>query len=1007
MRSEGELPPLQGSGGGAGDGGGGGASGFQHTTLARAAATYARRGWLVLPCRPGSKEPLSAAVPRGLANATDDLATAISWWRRWPQANIAVNLGASHLAALDIDNPALAEAVLAACPGLPVITWCQKTPSGGLHVVVSYEEGEPPRTRHLHDARGHRLGELRSAGAYILVWPSQTGAGAYRLLSPHAPWEPGAVKSFLMADDAEAYLLGLLREAGVELRETGPRPPAFATGRPLQEGDGRNAALYLTGRRLLREGVPPQVVEETLRALNRNPDVIAQPLPERELDTVIGHVLTQPMAGNGHAPVSALAGTLPVITLVPGAYDLAQVVDRAWEALLASGRPPRLFRQGDALVEVEGGGAKVIGVARLRELLARAASWQRPSPHGFLPVPPPEAVAQAMLERPHPDLPPLRGVVRVPIITEEGIIATPGYHATTGLYYLPGPGLEEIPPVPDQPTAEDVVEAKRLLLEELLGDFPFDCPASRAGAVAMLLTPFLHQLIAGPAPLFLLDKPAPGSGATLLASAIALVATGEAPTYLPPRESEEEWRKAITSILMRGAGMVLIDNARALSSTTLSSAITATAWADRLLGRNSIITVPNLATWAVSGNNPALSLELARRCVRVRLEPPSERPWTRTGFRYPNLLGWVKEHRAHLVWAALVLARHWLALGRPSPSCPRPGMFEAWAEVVGGVLESAGIEGFLANVGEVYEEAEASPFLERARGLVAMWWQRFGEEAVTVAQLVEAAQEEELEPAAQEKREKDRQARRLGTMLHRLRGRVFALEATTVRVTKAGVDAHRKQGLWRLVPLGTPREVREVAGSPKADAGHPPPVADGLSEFPQVPATSRKGGGVSEQALRQAFEEEGGGDLLAEEEAAEAGAGAPLIREESAPPPPEGPPHPPRPCPSCRDPDGWKGKGYRLCQAPGVRVLLRTITNPDHQLLHRPEEAVAVAQRLWQEADPDVLVLAIERRGVCWAWRRELEPVLAVKQFMGFEPQVVLPLRAFIWGATQPRLEGG
>ena len=316
-QSKDDLPPtVRLPVGGAGGGGGGGASCHHHTTPAEAAASYAQRGWAILPCRPRGKEPLAAAVPRGLQDATPDPATVGSWWRRWPQANIAINLGASRLAALDIDDPALADAVLAACPGLPDDTWCQRTPRGGLHVVAAFEEDNPPRTYHLHDTQGRRLGELRSAGAYIVAWPSQTGAGAYRLLSPQAPWEPGAVRAFFTADDAEAYLLELLREVGVELQEAAPRSPAFATGRPLREGDGRNTSLYLTGRRLLREGVPPQVVAATLRGLNANPDVIAQPLPERELETVIQHVLAQPLPGNGSSPdlrgaIEGLVGSVP------------------------------------------------------------------------------------------------------------------------------------------------------------------------------------------------------------------------------------------------------------------------------------------------------------------------------------------------------------------------------------------------------------------------------------------------------------------------------------------------------------------------------------------------------------------------------------------------------------------------------------------------------------------------------------------------------------------------
>jgi hypothetical protein len=498
-------------------------------------------------------------VSHGLLAATTDAQEVATWWGKWAQANIGINLGEARLVALDIDDPSLAEAVLASCPGLPRETWCQRTPRGGLHLVAAFEEGEPPRTRHLYDAQGRRLGELRSDGAYILAWPSRTESGAYELLSPRLPWEDGAVKGFFTAQDTEVFLLGLLREVGVELRKAVPRGPAFPTGQPLHDGDGRNNALYLTGRRLLKEGVPAQVVEAVLRELNANPAVMAEPLPMRELETVITHVLTQPLtshppAKNGHASREALGDAAPGIYIVPGSYDLAKVVDQAWQALLAANRPPHLFRQGDAVVEVEAGEVRVVGVARMRELLARAACWLRPTPQGPLPVPPPEVVAQAMLERPHQDLPALRGVVRAPVVTEEGIIVTPGYDATTGLFYRPGPGPEEMPPVPDQPAAEDVAEVKRLLLEKLLGDFPFDSQASRAGVVAMLLTPFLRELIEGPTPLFLLDKPTSGAGATLLATVAATVATGEPPTYLSPRGARRNGERPPPPSCCRGQG---------------------------------------------------------------------------------------------------------------------------------------------------------------------------------------------------------------------------------------------------------------------------------------------------------------------------------------------------------------------------------------------------------------------------------------------------------------------
>ena len=949
MRQQYNKAPGLGRGGGAGGGGGGGASSYESTTPARPAATsYAARGWAVLPCRPRGKEPLT---PHGFLDASSDPEIIAEWWRRWPEANIGVATGsASGVVVLDVDprsggDEALRD--LVACHGPLPETPTVLTGGGGCHFYFAIPEGVTIRSRRLAPGL-----DLKGEAGYVVAPPSVHPSGQRYM------WELGRSPDDLPLAPLPVWLL----EEG-----DGGRREYEWDGEPIPEGRRHTHLVSLAGK-LRASGLGVEAIEAAL--LLENLRRCQPPLPEREVRAIARSMSSYPpylnLPGNGHAadradspPLEALAATAPVIIVIPGAYDLAQVVDRAWGALLAANRPPRLFRQGDALVEMEGGDVRVVGVARLRELLARAASWQRPSPHGFLPVPPPEAVAQAMLERPHQGLPVLRGVVRVPVVTEGGIIDTPGYDAATGLYYTPGPGLEEMPPVPEEPTEEDVAEAKRLLMEELMPDFPYDGQASRAGAVAMLLTPFLQQLIDGPTPLFLVDKPSPGSGATLLATAIALVTTGQEPTYLPPRESEEEWRKAITSVLMQGAGVVLIDNARALSSATLSSAITATVWSDRLLGRNVIVTVPNLGVWATSGNNLALSLELARRCVRVRLEPPTERPWMRTGFRHPHLLRWVRENRGRLVWACLVLARHWLARGRPSPSCPRPGMFEGWGEVVGGVLEAAGIQGFLENVLEVYEEAEASPLLERARGLVRMWWVRFGEQEVTAGQLLEAAQQEGLEEEPAGKREKDRQARRLGTMLRQLRGRVFDLEATTVRVTKAGVDARTKQGRWRLVRLNGPQggaehaECAECAECPKADAGLPAPAADGPEHIPHIPQPP--------PGLR--------------------------LKE---------PPHPPQPCPRCR-PAGLPG--YYVCERGQEVTLLRVGIERERHVL-RSRQAICFNFGLLRAIEPDFLVVSFTDGSWGWVTLATAKKLGHEGEF-GAERQLAVPLGAFNWEAAQ------
>ncbi|MBM4362782.1 MAG: bifunctional DNA primase/polymerase, partial [Deltaproteobacteria bacterium] len=69
---------------------------FQHAAL-----NYAERGFHVFPLRPRDKVPLSGS--RGELDATTDAATIAEWWRRCPDANVAIVPGASGLFVLDVD----------------------------------------------------------------------------------------------------------------------------------------------------------------------------------------------------------------------------------------------------------------------------------------------------------------------------------------------------------------------------------------------------------------------------------------------------------------------------------------------------------------------------------------------------------------------------------------------------------------------------------------------------------------------------------------------------------------------------------------------------------------------------------------------------------------------------------------------------------------------------------------------------------------------------------------
>ena len=100
-------------------------------------------------------------------------------------------------------------------------------------------------------------------------------------------------------------------------------------------------------------------------------------------------------------------------------------------------------------------------------------------------------------------------------------------------------------------------------------------------------------------------------------------------------------------------------------------------------------------TWIATGNNPALSNEIARRTVRIRLDGKVDRPWLREGFKHANLREYATKQRARLVRSALVLIQNWLTNGKPQGS-KLLGTFENWARVIGGIVETAGFSAFSA-----------------------------------------------------------------------------------------------------------------------------------------------------------------------------------------------------------------------------------------------------------------------------------------------------------------------
>jgi hypothetical protein len=491
--------------------------------------------------------------------------------------------------------------------------------------------------------------------------------------------------------------------------------------------------------------------------------------------------------------------------------DWHDLLEQVFSELVSANAPaPEVFQRGIQLVRVridDDGRPSIepMSEASLKGHLAQTMLWLRRKDGMLVPVQPPAAVIKLLMARKEwPGIPGLRDIVQAPIFTRDGdIIALPGYHPASRLWYAPTSPLDIR--IPENPTEDEVNHARELVLDDLLGDFPFDGEASRAHAVAAILLPFVRELIQGPTPLHLFTAPTPGSGKGLLVEVTSLIATGRPSLPVSPPRDDEEMRKRITAQLRRGTPIIVLDNVtRKLDSAALCAALTASEWQDRILGVSEMSsTLPNRALWAATGNNPELSLDVARRTITCRLDSGIERPWERKDFRHPELGAWATAHRGELVQAVLTLVQAWLRAGSPRSQHPPIGSFESWATVMAGVLEVAGIKGFLENYKDVYEAASAE--IGEWLDYVETWYEAHGGKPVLVKELCDLARQRELLSDVLGDGIDASQRTRLGNALSRHKGRVF-------NGYQIHQDPRSKHGTpYRLKVVAAPLAVAEPA----------------------------------------------------------------------------------------------------------------------------------------------------------------------------------------------------
>jgi hypothetical protein len=177
----------------------------------------------------------------------------------------------------------------------------------------------------------------------------------------------------------------------------------------------------------------------------------------------------------------------------------------------------------------------------------------------------------------------------------------------------------------------------------------------------------------------------------------------------------------------------VIDNVeRDIFGDALCSILTQTTYKDRILGENTVVSVPTNAMFIATGNNLTFRGDMLTRALLVRIDPQCERPEERqfTG----DLRQHVRALRGELVSAILTILRAYHVAGRPAQDLKPFGRFEQWSDLVRSALVWVGE----ADPCQTREEIEVEdPERRGLETLLEAWFAAYADEPLTIAEVLE------------------------------------------------------------------------------------------------------------------------------------------------------------------------------------------------------------------------------------------------------------------------------
>jgi hypothetical protein len=243
--------------------------------MKNAALKLATRGLAVFPCKARDKIPLTQ---HGCKDATKNAEQIESWWKQWPQANLAIATGTpSGVWVLDIDGEA-GEAALRDIERRmrPFPATVEAiTGGGGRHLFFRLPDfDEAPTIKNSTGQLGKGL-DVRGEGGYVIAPPSVHPSGRKYC------WSVDSAREFA---DPPVWLIGLMQPQNVEHLDD-RRSGAYWNRVFGGVGEGqRNASAASIAGQLLRNNISPRDTYQLLLGWN---DRNSPPLPEREIERIV------------------------------------------------------------------------------------------------------------------------------------------------------------------------------------------------------------------------------------------------------------------------------------------------------------------------------------------------------------------------------------------------------------------------------------------------------------------------------------------------------------------------------------------------------------------------------------------------------------------------------------------------------------------------------------------------------------------------------------------------